>query len=91
MDSVAAGQYTLAVSTPSYQPLALPAVISDGHKTVLNAELRTGAPVEWQTSLRSLNVENMCLSGPALPPLTCHNFPDPRDPPPRRLHDHASG
>jgi hypothetical protein len=44
--SLVAGQYTLAVSAPSYQPVALPAFVGDGQPTVLNADLRTGARVE---------------------------------------------
>jgi uncharacterized protein YfaS (alpha-2-macroglobulin family) len=46
VDSLVAGRYTLAVSAPSFQPVALPAVISDGRPAVLDADLRTGARVE---------------------------------------------
>jgi hypothetical protein len=46
VDSLVAGQYTLAVSAPSFQPVALPAFISDGQPAVVDADLRTGARVE---------------------------------------------
>jgi hypothetical protein len=45
LESLIAGQCTLAVSAPSYQPVALPAVIGDGEPSTLNAELRTGARI----------------------------------------------
>ncbi|MCL2583427.1 MAG: DHA2 family efflux MFS transporter permease subunit [Streptosporangiales bacterium] len=37
------GRYTLVISAPSYQPAALPAVISGGQPATLDVELRTGA------------------------------------------------
>jgi MFS family permease len=43
VENLVAGQYTVAVSAASYQPLALSAAIGDGQQTTLDAELRTGA------------------------------------------------
>ncbi|HEV3380353.1 MAG TPA: MFS transporter [Trebonia sp.] len=45
IENLVAGQYTIALSAPSYQPLALSAAISDGQPATLDAELRTGARV----------------------------------------------
>ncbi|HVT71067.1 MAG TPA: MFS transporter [Trebonia sp.] len=48
-----AGQYTVAVSAPSFQPVALPAFIGDGQPAVVDAELRTGARVEGTARTRA--------------------------------------
>lgn len=45
LDGLASGQYTLAASAPSLQPVALPAIVGAGQPTVLNADLRPGARV----------------------------------------------
>jgi hypothetical protein len=45
IENLVAGQYTLALSAPSYQPAALPVAINDGQRATLNAELLTGARV----------------------------------------------
>ena len=46
IENLVAGQYTLALAAPSYQPVALPVTVGDGHDATLDAELRTGARVE---------------------------------------------
>ena len=46
IENLVAGQYTLALSAPSYQPVALPVAIADGQQATLDAELRTGARIE---------------------------------------------
>jgi uncharacterized protein YfaS (alpha-2-macroglobulin family) len=46
IENLVTGQYTLALSAPSYQPAALPVAITDGQESTLDAELRTGARVE---------------------------------------------
>jgi hypothetical protein len=46
IENLVAGQYTIALSAPSYQPMALPTAITDGQQATVNAELRTGARVE---------------------------------------------
>jgi EmrB/QacA subfamily drug resistance transporter len=46
VENLVAGQYTLAVSAPSYQPIARPVTITDGQPTTLDPELRTGARLE---------------------------------------------
>jgi hypothetical protein len=53
VENLVAGSYTLAVSAPSYQPLALPVTITDGQRTTLDAELRSGARVEGTARSRS--------------------------------------
>jgi MFS family permease len=46
IENLVAGQYTLALAAPSYQPLALPVVIADGQQARADAELRSGARLE---------------------------------------------
>jgi hypothetical protein len=46
IENLVAGHYTLALSAPSYQPVALPVAIVDGQEATLDAELRSGARVE---------------------------------------------
>jgi MFS family permease len=46
IENLVAGQYTLALSAPSYQPVALPVTVVDGQEATLDAELRSGARVE---------------------------------------------
>jgi hypothetical protein len=46
IENLVAGQYTLALAAPSYQPVALPVTIVDGQEATLNAELKSGARVE---------------------------------------------
>jgi EmrB/QacA subfamily drug resistance transporter len=42
---LAPGRYTLALSAPAYQPVALPVTVADGDTTPQDADLRTGARV----------------------------------------------
>ncbi|MGH3164614.1 MAG: MFS transporter, partial [Trebonia sp.] len=53
IENLVAGQYILALSAPSYQPVALPAVIADGQPSTLDAELRTGARLEGTARSKS--------------------------------------
>ncbi|MCL2585325.1 MAG: carboxypeptidase regulatory-like domain-containing protein, partial [Streptosporangiales bacterium] len=46
VENLVAGQYTLALAAPSWQPTALPVTIGDGHEATFDAELRSGARVE---------------------------------------------
>jgi uncharacterized protein YfaS (alpha-2-macroglobulin family) len=46
IENLVAGQYTLALAAPSYQPAALPVSITDGQEARLDAELRSGARLE---------------------------------------------
>ena len=45
LENLVPGPYTLAMSAPAYQPMALPAVIGDGQPAIVNAEMRAGARV----------------------------------------------
>jgi MFS family permease len=46
IENLVAGQYTLALAGASYQPVALPVAVADGHETSLDVELKSGARVE---------------------------------------------
>jgi EmrB/QacA subfamily drug resistance transporter len=46
IESLMPGRYTVALSSPAFQPTALPAVITDGQETTLDAELHPGARLE---------------------------------------------
>jgi MFS family permease len=46
IENLVAGQYTLALAAPSYQPVALPVAVVDGQEATLDAELRAGARVQ---------------------------------------------
>jgi Carboxypeptidase regulatory-like domain len=53
MENLVSGQSTLAVSAPSYQPVALPVTISDGWPATLNVELRSGVRLVGTTRTRA--------------------------------------
>jgi carboxypeptidase family protein len=46
IENLVAGQYTLALAAPSYQPAALPVAVADGQEARADAELRSGARLE---------------------------------------------